>query len=431
MSIKLRNVKGTKDFMPIEQITRQNIIRSLQDVFISYGYQPVETPIISYFDILASKYAGGAEILKEVYKLKDQGERELGLRYDLTVPFARLIGMNPTIKMPFKRYEIGKVYRDGPVKLGRAREFYQCDVDVVGVKIQLAEAELMTMAKQVYKELGLDIYISYNNRKLLSGIINLIGIKDELSSKVLLIVDKLQKIGEYEVRCELGSLGVSGSQISELFRFMRMGLEEIKEQVAQEKSNTLIADGLKEIGELKSYLDKMGMKNILKFTPSLTRGLEIYTGTIWEVFLRDGSITSSVGAGGRYDKIISSFIDNGNDYPAVGMTFGLDVIYEALKLKSEIEYTSPIKLYVIPLGTEKECFKLVTKLRQNGVSVDIAMQNKRLSKALDYANKTKIPYSVVIGDNEIASGKVKLKNMVDGTEVEIGLDSIAKVLNDK
>lgn len=429
MSIKLRNVKGTKDFMPIEQITRQNIIRSLQDVFMSYGYQPVETPIISYFDIIASKYAGGSEILKEVYKLKDQGKRELGLRYDLTVPFARLIGMNPTIKMPFKRYEIGKVYRDGPVKLGRAREFYQCDVDVVGVKAQLAEAELMTMAKEVYKELGLDIYISYNNRKLLTGIINLIGIEDELSSKVFLIVDKLQKIGEYEVRCELGTIGVSDSQISELFRFMSMGLEEIK--TSAKKSNTLIADGLKEIGELMSYLNEMELKNILKFTPSLTRGLEIYTGTIWEVFLSDGSITSSVGAGGRYDKIIGSFIDNGNDYPAVGMTFGLDVIYEALKLMSEIEYTSPTKLYVIPLGTEKECFKLVTKLRQNGVSVDIAMQKKRLSKALDYANKSKIPYCVVIGENEIASGKVKLKNMVDGTEVESDLDNIAKVLNGK
>lgn len=171
MSIELRNLKGTGDFMPKEQSVRSDIIRKLENVFERYGYQPLETPIVCYYNVLASKYAGGAEILKEVYKLSDQGGRELGLRYDLTVPFAKLVGMNPEIRMPYKRYEIGKVFRDGPVKTGRNREFVQCDVDMVGVESMMAEAELMMMTVEAYKILGLDIFISYNNRKLLSGII--------------------------------------------------------------------------------------------------------------------------------------------------------------------------------------------------------------------------------------------------------------------
>jgi histidyl-tRNA synthetase len=209
---------------------------------------------------------------------------------------------------------------------------------------------------------------------------------------------------------------------------MKMSFEEIIKAIPESKRNELIKYGIDEIVELGSYLDDRGIKDILRFTPSLTRGLEIYTGAIWEVFLQDGSITSSVGAGGRYDKIIGSFIDNGKEYPAVGMTFGLDVIYYALKIQDELEYVSPVKLYVIPLGTEKECFEIVTKLRQKGISVDMAMQSKRLSKSLDYANKAKIPCTVIIGENEISIGKVKLKNMVDGTEEEINIDEIAQML---
>lgn len=195
MATELRNLKGTCDFMPQEQRVRTEIIRNLQDAFERYGHQPLDTPIICYFDVLASKYAGGAEILKEVYKLRDHGGRELGLRYDLTVPFAKVVGMNPEIRMPFKRYEIGKVYRDGPVKTGRMREFMQCDVDMVGVKSVMAEAELMMMAVEVYKMLGLDIYISYNNRKLMLGIIELIGIELSSVSETILCIDKLEKIG--------------------------------------------------------------------------------------------------------------------------------------------------------------------------------------------------------------------------------------------
>ena len=207
--MNLLNVKGSSDFLPKKQILRNKIISTLTKNFESYGYLPVETTTLCYYDLLASKYAGGAEILKEVYKLKDQGNRELGLRYDLTVPFSKIISMNlnKEIELPFRRYEIGKVYRDGPVKLGRDREFYQCDVDVCGISSLLADAELLQLSSICYKELGIDIEVLWNNRKFLSGLIVEAGINKDVVSKVILSVDKLAKIGEDGVREELKEIG--------------------------------------------------------------------------------------------------------------------------------------------------------------------------------------------------------------------------------
>lgn len=426
MEIELRNLKGTDDFMPQEQRVRQEIIRKLQDVFERYGYQPLETPTICFFDVLASKYAGGAEILKEVYKLSDQRGRELGLRYDLTVPFAKVVGMNPEIKMPFKRYEIGKVYRDGPVKIGRNREFIQCDVDMVGVKSVMAEAELIAMAVEVYKILGLDVYISYNNRKFLSGIIDFVGIKPELVKNVILSIDKLEKVGEESVKSELLQIGIESAKVVELFGYIKMKSSELLFSLSSKGGNELIEQGIKELDELNSYFEVLGITNELRFTPSLARGLEIYTGTVWEVFLTDGSITSSIGGGGRYDAIIGAFLDNGIDYPAVGMTFGLDVIYEALILKGVVTEKSPVDLYIIPLGTEKACMKIVMDLRNQGLKVDMEMAGRKLKKSLDFANKQVIPYVIILGENELSTGRVKLKDMIKGLENEVSLNDLGE-----
>lgn len=429
MAVELRNLKGTRDFMPREQKVRQEIIRKLQDIFEKYGYQPIETPVVCYFDVLASKYAGGAEILKEVYKLSDQGGRELGLRYDLTVPFARLAGMNTDIRMPFKRYEIGKVFRDGPVKAGRSREFIQCDVDMVGVKSLMAEAELMMLAVEVYKTLGLDVIISYNNRMLLSGIIESTGIEPELVSKVILCIDKLEKIGSNGVETELLQLGINAEKVNALLNYMTMEPDELISVIYSRQTNEQIYQGVKDLNELNSYIDVLGIGKSLRFAPSLARGLEIYTGTVWEVFLTDGSITSSVGAGGRYDNIIGAFIDNGLDYPALGMTFGLDVIYEALMLKGAVSIEPPVDLYIIPLSTEKACLKLAAELRNKGLKVDIDMAGRRLKNSLDYANKQEIPYVVVIGENELESGELPLKEMKTGKEYRIYMEKLGEFFN--
>jgi histidyl-tRNA synthetase len=421
MLIELRNLKGTRDFMKDEQRVRNDIMKKLQAVFENYGYQPIETPIICKYDILASKYAGGDEILKEVYKFKDQGQRDIGLRYDLTVPFARVVGMNPNMVMPFKRYEIGKVFRNGPVKTGRSREFIQCDVDMVGVSSMMAEAELMIMAYDIYKMLDLDVFISFNNRKLLSGIIKTVGVDEELEGSVILSLDKIEKIGQNGVRDELIEKGMTDDDIIKLFSILMMNEEELLEKLRRNPSNELISQGIKELDELVYYLEALGVREICKFAPCLARGLEIYTGTVFEVFLTDGSISSSLSGGGRYDKIIGAFLNNGNEYPAVGITFGLDVIYSAIEAKGLQKSTSPVQVYIIPIGTKVEALKLLTKLRRQGISGDIEMNKRKLRKSLEYAAKQSIPFVIVLGEDEIKAGKVKIRNMEDGTEKEVDI----------
>lgn len=428
MEVKLRNIKGTKDYMPEEQYVRNNIRKTLEEVFACYGFLPLETPTICYYDILASKYAGGAEILKEVYKLQDQGERELAFRYDLTVPFARVIGMNPDIRMPFKRYEIGKVFRDGPVKLGRNREFIQCDVDVVGVSSMSAEAELLSMVFEVFEKLRLSVYVSYNNRKLLSGIIDSAQVSSEMTNEVILSVDKLEKIGETGVRKELIEKGLEESTIDRLFLSMRAAADNLQKFMEANSQNQLLMEGGKELGELNSYFETLGILDKVRFNPFLARGLDIYTGTVFEAFLTDGSITSSVAGGGRYDNIIGSFLQNDKVYPAVGISFGLDVIFTALTLGSQVSDKCPLDLLVIPIGTEMKALKIAKDLRCQGLRVDIEMSGRKLKKSFEYANKLSVPYVLIIGENELSAGKVKLKNMSTGEEKLLQLNEINRVL---
>ncbi|WP_372998600.1 histidine--tRNA ligase [Lutispora sp.] len=429
--MKLRNLKGTKDYLPEEQYFRNKIRKTLENTFEKYGYLPLETPILNYYDVMASKYAGGAEILKEVYKLTDQGDREIALRYDLTVPFAKVVGMNPNLRLPFKRYEIGKVFRDGPVKTGRNREFTQCDVDMVGVKSVMADAEYIAMAVEVFDKLGLDIYVSYNNRKLLSGIIMSADVDKEMVNDVILSLDKIEKIGEDGVRQELIEKGIEDEAIEKLLSVLKKGTDNPLEYYKNNCNNEVMAEGVKELEELGAYLDAMGIASKTRLNPFLARGLEIYTGTVFEIFLCDGSITSSLGGGGRYDRIIGGFLDNGIEYPAVGISFGLDVIYTALSMQNKESFRSPIDFYLIPMGTEVESMKLAQKLRTNGFYVDIEMTGRKLKKSLDYANKERIPYVIILGEEELKAQSVKLKDMENGKEETIAMEELIEYLKIK
>ena len=428
MEYKLKNLKGTKDYMPEEQYLRNKLKKVMEEVFQCYGYLPLETPTLCYYDVLASKYAGGAEILKEVYKLEDQGQRSLGLRYDLTVPFARVIGMNPEMRMPFKRYEIGKVFRDGPVKLGRVREFTQCDVDVVGIKSMLAESELLSIIFEVFDRLQLPVYVSYNNRKLLSGIILSCNISDDLVNEVILTVDKLEKIGEEGVCQELQTKGITPNQIKVLFDAMSSAAADLDGFVDKHSSYDLISKGGLELKELRGALLELGIIDRMQFSPFLARGLDIYTGTVFEAFLTEGPLTSSLAAGGRYDSIIGSFLSNGKDYPAVGLSFGLDVIYTALTLLQEQRSRSPLELFIIPLGTEIQAMKIANSLRGKGYSIGMEMTGRRLKKSLEYASKESIPYVLILGDAELSSGDAKLRNMKTGAERMLKLNDLEKAL---
>jgi len=422
--IELKNLKGTDDYLPKEQILRNKIINTLSKVFESYGYLPLETPTLCYYDLLASKYAGGAEILKEVYTLEDQGKRKLGLRYDLTVPFAKVISINKDITLPFKRYEIGKVFRDGPVKLGRNREFYQCDVDVCGLSDRLSEAELLTMAIKCFKELGIEIYIEWNNRKLLSGLIIECDIPKDYTSRVILSVDKLAKIGENGVREELKEYNIDNDKLDKLFSYFKLDKEGLKKEF-ENTTNEILQEGLNEVIELSEYIEKLNLKECV-FVPYLARGLEIYTGFVLEVFDKKQRLTSSLGGGGRYDKIITNFIDDGNEYPAVGMTFGLSPIYEILNMDNE-KKERLYDLLIIPMDTKIESLNLANKLRDNNLKVLIEMK-KKLNKSLDWANRNNIPYVIILGEDEIKSNKIKIKDMINSTNYETELDNIEKII---
>ena len=244
---------------------------------------PLETPILNYYDLLAYKYDSDAEILSEIYKLKDQGDRNLGLRYDLTVPFCKVIGLNKDLRLPFRRYEIGKVFRNGPVKLGRTREFYQCDIDVVGIDNRLIEAEQIEMAIATYKDLGIDVLVKYNNRKLMSGLIIEVGIKPEKVNQVIGVIDKLEKISRSELIENLENLGLENSVISKLLELFNCSFEEYK-NLFKDTNNQNIKEGLVELEELNNYLESLNILNDCIFTPTLARGLTIYTGVVFEFY---------------------------------------------------------------------------------------------------------------------------------------------------
>lgn len=423
--MKLMNVKGTVDNLPNKEIIRRKVVNTLTDTFEKYGYLPLDTSILCYYDLLASKYSGGSEILKEVYTLKDQGDRTLGLRYDLTVPFSKVISMNvgKEINLPFKRYEVGKVFRDGPVKTGRAREFYQCDVDVCGIEGTFIEAEMLMMTIECYKKLGIDVYIEINNRKLLEGFIIEAHIDKELSSKVILSVDKLAKIGESGVREELREYNIDNTKLDKLFSFFKCSINDLDNMNI---TNNSFIEGREEIKELFNYITSLSLEEECKFTPYLARGLEIYTGVVWEVFDKKQRLTCAIGGGGRYDKIITNFIDDGNKYPALGISFGLVPICEILENKSKESFYD---LLIIPMDTNIESLRLAATLRNKDIKVIIEMNKKKIKKALDSANKNNIPYVIILGQNEINNNTIEIKDMNNSTNIKVDINDIDKMID--
>lgn len=428
--MELQNVKGTYDYLPNKQEIREYVKDTLKSVFAKYGYKALETPILCYYDLLASKYSGGAEILKEVYKLSDQGNRELGLRYDLTVPFAKVVAMNvnKNITLPFKRYEIGRVFRDGPVKVGRNREFIQCDVDVIGIKSMMIDAEFIALYVEGFKKLNLDVVVQYNNRKLLSGLILESGISEEKMIETITIVDKFKKLTKEELQAEFENLEIEKKQYSKLIEYLDYDFDQIKEKF-KESSNTYLQEGIKELDELNEYIDYMDLNYYVELSLSLARGHDIYTGTVYEVYLKDKTITSSIGGGGRYDKIITNFVNDGNEYPAIGISFGLDVICEALNRKNNDSIYNQSQVYIIPLDTKKESLGFAEKLRQKGIKVDLSMTDIKLKKALNYANKENIPYVIILGVDEINNNQIKIKDMINSKEQVFAMDQIDDIVN--
>lgn len=421
--IELRNVKGTTDYSPKEQYIRNYISDTLKKVFEKYGFKPLQTPLLCYYDLLALKYDEENDILKEVYKVSDQGNRNLALRYDLTVPFAKYIAINQNTKLPFKRYEIGEVFRNGPVKLGRDREFIQCDVDTVGIEGQLVEAEFVALYVEAYKELGIDVIIKYNNRKFLSGIIIEAGIPDELVTDTITVIDKFEKLTKEELEKEFLKIGINKDQIKKLYQFLQMDAEEL---VNIKSENEILNEGIKELETLKKYVEELNLAEYVQFSPSLARGQEYYTGTVFEVYDAKGEIKSSIGGGGRYDKMITDFINDGKQYPAVGISFGLNVIYEILKDREEFTQKALTDIFVIPMGTEIECLKIAETLRKADFKVEVEMKTRKMKKSLEYANEENIPYVFILGEDELKQNQVSVKDMKNKIQTTISLENLVE-----
>ncbi len=425
--MKLETAKGVRDFPPEEKILRQNIVEIIRDVFERYGYNPLETPLIERLETLSAKFAAGesSDAIKEIFRFKDQGKRDLGLRFELTLSFARFIGMNPQLKMPFKRYEIGRVFRDGPIKLGRYREFWQCDVDIVGSEDMFADAEMLAIVTDVFRELDLDIEIEINNRKILNGILEFANVPKPKSEKALIIIDKLKKIGKEGVSKELKGLKLEDTTIKKILSMINIKgtNNEILNSLKNKLDNDSSKQGLEEMSILLNYLKEFNVK--ATFLPSLARGLAYYTGPVYEVYLKNSEIKSSVVGGGRWDNMIGNFLGKGK-YPATGLSFGLEPITEALKLKNKELKKSVIQVYVIPIKTRKECIKITQELRKNNVKTDMPLSEKGLSKCLDYANALGVPYVLIVGEDELKKKKFTLKNMKTGKEELLNIEGVIK-----
>ncbi|MBD3209013.1 histidine--tRNA ligase [Candidatus Woesearchaeota archaeon] len=418
--MKLQLARGTRDYSPEEKIARQDLTKNLISVFERYGYAPLETPLLERMDVLAAKYAGGeaADVMKEVFKVQDQGGRELGLRFDLTVPLARYVGMNPTLKMPFKRYQIGKAYRDGPIKQGRYREFWQYDIDIVGCGTMQADAEIIRVVLAAFDTLGLDVEIKINNRKLLSAIIQAAGISKELSETVIITIDKLDKLGEKTVIKELLNKGFDKEEAQNVMKHLR--LRTIEEYEALLPGN----EGVQELKQLFSLLPK---DERLVFMPSLARGLAYYTGPVFEVFSKELSV--SLAGGGRYDDMIGNYLGGKQKVPATGIAFGFEPILEVLDQQRKIPLKkSRTQVYVIPIGNV-DAAGVVEELRDDGINADVDLIGRGLTKNIKYADAYGIPYVLFVGEDELERREFKLRNLKTGKETTGTLQSLCGQLS--
>lgn len=429
---ELQTAKGVRDVPAEELLLRNRLTAALVKVFERYGYNPLETPVVERWDTLSVKFGAGADsdAMKEIFRFKDQGKRELGLRFELTLSMARYVAMNPNLKLPFKRYEIGRVYRDGPIKLGRTREFWQCDVDIVGTADMIADAELMKLSLDAFKAIGLDAYIEVNTRKLLNAILEQAGVAKAKRGAAIIILDKLNKVGRDGVQDELRKMAINFDTSDKILQLLEVRGNN-KEKLSALKTlltNDLGKEAIAELEEMFGYFSTKEMRDIV-FCPSLARGLAYYTGPVFEGFLRDSEFKGSICAGGRYDEMIGMFLKGKKVVPATGISFGLVPIMEALKLKEKSDVKTVTRLFVIPIGkTKKAALKIAQELRSAGVNTEVDLMSRGISKNLNYANSMAIPYVLFVGERELKQKKVKLRDMKSGKEELLTVKAVAKRL---
>ncbi len=401
----LQTVRGMQDFLPERAVKKQLIQDSCRQVFERYGFEPLETPIVEEFALLAKKGAGGDAIKEEVYYFKDKSGRELGLRFDLTVPLARVVAANKQLPKPFKRYQIGRVYRYDRPQQKRYREFTQADWDIVGSAGILADFETIAVAIDVMLELGFvedEFTVKINNRKLLEEIALSCNVPKEKVFECFQCLDKMDKIGENGVKKELKEKGIDTQILGQL---QSGGLE---------KLSLKDTAPLKELEALLQLLAENGLDKYVSLNLCLARGLEYYTGVIFEVVVKG---SPSVGGGGRYDKLVEAY--GGISTPAVGCSFGIERLLDALEGK--LEPGSNTSVFVVAVGEkmQKKALKLTNEIRALEINASMDLNNRGISKNLEYANKLGIPYVAIVGERDLQQGEFTLKEMKSGREGKV------------
>ena len=444
--------KGTRDFTPQEMANRNYIFNTIKDVFRLYGFQQIETPAMENLSTLMGKY--GEEGDKLLFKILNSGDymngledgellgrnslkltnkiSEKGLRYDLTVPFARFVVQHQNeISFPFKRYQIQPVWRADRPQRGRYREFYQCDVDVVGSDSLLNELELIQIVDDIYRRLKINVVVKINNRKILSGIAEIIGEAEKITD-ITVAIDKMDKIGLDKVNEEIASKGISEEAIAKLQPILKLNGTNTEKL---EQLKTVLADseiGMKGVSELEtifSLCEAMKVETRIELDLTLARGLNYYTGAIFEVKALDVEMGSITG-GGRYDNLTGVFGMEG--VSGVGISFGADRIYDVLNQLNLYPETSveQTKILFVSFGEQELMYSLpwLSSLRTQGVNAEIYPEPAKMKKQMSYADNKKIPFVAIVGETEMKEGKVMLKNMKSGEQILSTLEEVIEMI---
>lgn len=409
---KVKTLKGFRDLLPSEMMLRNYVKNILIDTFETYAFLPLETPALEYSSVLKGKYSSETD-QKLGYFFTDNGGREIGLRYDLTVPIAKVLaGYSNQIQLPFKRYQIQPVWRAENTQKGRYREFIQCDIDTFGTNSPIAEAEIISLIYTVAQKLNLkNAIVKINSRSVLSNILEQSNIKKEQNS-VLQSLDKIDKIGEKRVREELKSKGLTATQISDLFKYIKTAQPD---------------------NQLKEIFNKLKLFNLPEsayiFDPTLVRGCDYYTGPIFELVLKDEKI-ASLGGGGRYNNLIQNL--GGPNIPAVGFSFGFERIIDLIQKLNLFpkQNKTNTKILIANFGekTEEQTLELTTKLRNENIPSLIYLEKDKISKQIKFATSLNIPYLAIIGPDEVKNNIITLKNLTTTKQETVTFGQLVTLL---
>lgn len=425
--IVARKLQGFWELPPEKQVIFESMLDKIKEIFQKHCFLPLDTPAMELAEVLLAK--SGGDIDKEIYRFT-KGSTDACLRYDLTVPLARYVAMNEnTLSFPFKRYQIGKVYRGERPQKGRLREFYQCDADIIGDgELSLVnDAECVKLYKDIFQNLNLPVQTEISNRKVLFGLVSGLGAGEQFSN-IAICLDKLDKIGEENVKESLQQLNLNESQIAKLISLVKLnGNSSVLQQAEKLSSNQTFLQGLNELKQIDEYLQAFGLsESDYKFNFSVIRGHNYYTGTVFEAYLAGNRGAGAVGGGGRYDDLAGYFTQR--KLPGVGMSIGMSRLFDIIQQSAD-EKIEFCKCAVIPMGeTINQCLHLVSLLQQNNISAEVYGENKSFKSKLKEANKRGVPFVAIIGENEVKEGKITLKDMASSSQQSVTKEELINLL---